>query len=356
MTDTDKIGPNRSKPIRMKPQRKCLVAVVAFDRISAFHLSVPCMVFGDALREDSPFQVVVCAGGPGPLRTRTGFGLTGLAPLSTLRKADVVIVPSWRDVEEPAPPRLLQALREAHARGAQVVGLCLGAHVLAESGLLDGRRATTHWEYAAAFARRFPAIDVDADVLYVEDANVLTSAGTAAGIDACLHLLRQRLGAAEANRVARRLVVPPHRQGGQAQFIEQPLPRTAGGARLARLIDGVRQRLHEPHTLDSLAGDAKMSRRTFTRQFKALTGTSVQSWLLAERLALSQRLLEETDQPVENVSGMAGFGSVVSLRHHFRRAFGVSPTAWRRNFGGPGPAPALRRSATGAGAHAARRS
>jgi transcriptional regulator GlxA family with amidase domain len=315
------------------PTRKRLVAVVAFNEISAFHLSVPCMVFADALGGGSPFEVVVCATEKGTLRTYTGFGLTDLAPLSLLKKAEVIVVPSWRDVDEAAPERLLKALREAHARGAQIVGLCLGAHVLAEAGLLDGRRATTHWEYATAFAERFPTIDVDADVLYVEDGNVLTSAGTAAGIDACLHLLRKQLGATEANRVARRLVVPPHREGGQAQFIEQPLPRTAGGTRLAHLIDDVRKRLREQHTLDSLASDAKMSRRSFTRQFKALTGTSVQSWLLAERVAFSQRLLEKTDQSVENVSDMAGFGSVVSLRHHFRRALGVSPMTWRRNFG-----------------------
>lgn len=315
--------------------RKHLVAVIAFDRISAFHLSVPCMVFGDALPEGNPFEVVVCAGETGALRARTGYGLTDLAPLSMLKKADAIVVPSWRDVNEAAPERLLEALREAHGRGAQIVGLCLGAHVLAEAGLLDGRRATTHWEYATSFAQRFPTVDVDANVLYVEDGNVLTSAGTAAGIDACLHLLRQRVGAAEANRVARRMVVSPHREGGQAQFIEQPLPKTAGGARLARLIDDVRKRLQEQHTLDSLAGEARMSRRTFTRHFKALTGTSVQSWLLAERLAFSQRLLERTDQSVENVGDIAGFGSVVSLRHHFRRAFGVSPMTWRRNFGGP---------------------
>ncbi|HMO48681.1 MAG TPA: helix-turn-helix domain-containing protein [Rubrivivax sp.] len=325
------------------PAARWRVAVVAFDRISSFHLSVPCMVFSDALPDDSPFEVVVCAAEAGTLRTRTGFGLTDLAPLAVLKKADAVVVPSWRDVDEPVPDKLLRALREAHGRGAKIVGLCLGAHVLAEAGLLDGRRATTHWEYAAAFAERFPAVDVDAGVLYIEDGNVLTSAGTAAGIDACLYLLRQRLGAAQANRVARRMVVSPHRQGGQAQFIEQPLPDTAGGARLARLIDAVRERLHEPHTLDSLAAEARMSRRSFTRQFKALTGTTVQAWLLAERLALSQRLLERTAQPIDNVSALAGFGSVVSLRLHFRRAFGVSPTAWRRNFAGAGPtAPAAR--------------
>lgn len=332
--------------MKSKPD-KCLIAVVAFDRISAFHLSVPCMVFGDALPQDSPFEVVVCAAETGTLRTRTGFGLTDLAPISVLKKADAIIVPSWRDVDEPAPERLLKALREAHARGAQIVGLCLGAHVLAEAGLLDGRRATTHWEYATSFAQRYPTVDVDADVLYVEDENVLTSAGTAAGIDACLHLLRQRIGVAEANRVARRLVVSPHREGGQAQFIEQPLPRTAGGARLTRLMDAVRKRLHEQHTLDSLADEAKMSRRTFTRHFKALTGTTVQSWLLAQRLGLSQQLLERTDQPIENISGMAGFGSVVSLRYHFRHAFDVSPTTWRRSFGGPRHGGDLGRSRTG---------
>jgi transcriptional regulator GlxA family with amidase domain len=310
------------------------VAVVAFDGISPFHLSVPCIVFGDALGGDSPFEVVVCAADPSPLRTTAGFSLSDVAPLGVLKKADAIVVPSWRDVNERPPERLLKALREAHARGAQIVGLCLGAHVIAEAGLLDGRRATTHWEYAKALADRHPAVDVDPDVLYVEDGNVLTSAGTAAGIDACLHLVRRRLGTEAANRLARRLVVPPHREGGQAQFIEQPLPSTAGGTRLALLIDTVRARLDQYHSLDSLASEASMSRRSFTRQFKALTGTTVQSWLQAERLALSQRLLEQTDQSVERIAEMAGFGSVVSMRHHFRRELGVSPTAWRRSFAG----------------------
>lgn len=315
-----------------------LVAVVAFNGISPFHLSVPCIVFGEAIAGQSPFKVVVCAAEPAPLQTTAGFGLCDLSSIAVLKKADVIVVPSWRDVTERPPERLLKALRDAHARGAQIVGLCLGAHVLAEAGLLDGRRATTHWEYANAMAARFPSVDVDPSVLYVEDGNVLTSAGTAAGIDACLHLLRQRLGSETANRAARRLVVPPHREGGQAQFIEQPLPNTAGSTRLAQLIDAVRTRLEHPHDLDSLASEVSMSRRSFTRHFKALTGTTVQSWLLAERLALSQRLLEQTDQSVERVAEMAGFGSVVSLRHHFRQAVGVSPTAWRRSFA-PAPKP-----------------
>lgn len=312
--------------------QKTRVAVVAFDGISPFHLSVPCMVFGDAMGADSPFDVVVCTADPLPLKTTAGFSLSDLAPLGAMKKANAIVVPSWRDVNERPPARLLKALREAHARGAQIVGLCFGAHVLAEAGLLDGRRATTHWVYAEKMAERFPAVDIDPDVLYVEDRNVLTSAGTAAGIDACLHIVRRRLGSEVANGLARRLVVPPHREGGQAQFIEQPLPSSAGGTRLAQLIDSVRRRLDEAHSLDSLASETRMSRRSFTRHFKALTGTTVQSWLLAERLTLSQRLLEQTDQSVERIAEMAGFGSVVSLRHHFRHRLGVNPTSWRRNF------------------------
>lgn len=315
------------------------IAVVAFDRVIAFHLSVPGLVFADAMPAEHAFEVVVCAGEPGPLRTTAGFGLCELAPLSALEMADAVVVPGWRDLTERPPESLLEALRAAHRRGALIVGLCLGTHVLAEAGLLDGRRATTHWESAAEMAARFPRVKIDANVLYVEDYNVLTSAGTAASLDACLHVLRQRLGAAVANEVARRLVVSPHREGGQAQFIAQPLPGTAGGTRLARLVEAVRARLTEPHTVDSLAGEASMSRRSFTRHFRALTGTTVQAWLLRERLALAQRLLETTDSSVERVAGAAGFGSDAAFRQQFRRAFGRAPSAWRRSFrasAGPG--------------------
>jgi transcriptional regulator GlxA family with amidase domain len=246
----------------------------------------------------------------------------------------MVVVPSWRDPDERPPQALLYALVAAHRRGAQVVGLCLGAYVLAEAGLLEGRSATTHWAYAQDFARRYPNVRLDADVLYREDGNIVTSAGTAAGIDCCLHMLRQRYGAAPANVVARRLVVPPHRQGGQAQFIEQPLPSRPHDSRLAALMDWARANLQLPHSLDSLAERALMSRRTFTRRFRRLTGATVNDWLRGERLALAQRLLETTGQPIEAVAALAGFGSPVSLRHHFGRAFGVSPTAWRRTFKG----------------------
>lgn len=311
-----------------------VVSVVAFDRISPFHLSVPCVVFGDPHPGAPGFELRVCAAEPGLLATTAGFSLTVAHGLEALETADIVIVPSWRDPAERPPQGLLDALVAAHRRGAQVVGLCLGAYVLAESGLLDGRRATTHWAYAGDFAQRYPTVGVDADVLYIDDGNITTSAGTAAGIDCCLHMLRGRYGVEPANRVARRLVMPPHRQGGQAQFVEQPLPGSARDSRLSELIDWVRANLAQPHDLDSLAARALMSRRSFTRRFRLLTGTAVGEWLLRERLAFGQRLLEGTDQPVEQIARLAGFGSAVSLRHHFRAAFGVSPQAWRQAFRG----------------------
>jgi transcriptional regulator GlxA family with amidase domain len=311
------------------------VAVVAFDRISPFHLAVPSVVFGDAHPGVPRFDFRVCAAETGPLSTTVGFAVAVGHGLEVLGTADIVILPSWRDPAERPPQPLLAALLAAHQRGAQVVGLCLGAYVLAEAGLLDGRRATTHWAYVPDFRHRYPQVEVDADVLYVEDGNIVTSAGTAAGLDCCLHLLRQRFGGECANRVARRLVVPPHRQGGQAQYIEQPVPDTAQDSRLAELMDWVRAHLAAAHTLDSLAGRSLMSRRTFTRRFHQLTGSTVGQWLLGERLAFAQRLLESTDQPIDTIAALAGFGSAVSLRHHFRKAFAVSPTSWRQTFRGP---------------------
>ena len=311
-----------------------VVAVLAYARISPFHLAVPCIVFGNTLPGDAKFEVRVCALETGPLATTAGFDVVVTHGIDALASADIVVVPSWRDAAEIPPAALLDALTAASQRGAQIVGLCLGAYVLAAAGLLDGRHATTHWEYAADFARRYPRITVDANVLYVDDGNLVTSAGTAAGIDCCLHLVRRRYGAQTANRVARRLVTPPHREGGQAQYIEQALPASASGSRLAALIDWVRANPALPHTLDSLAARAAMSRRTLTRQFRELTGGSVGEWLHGERLALAQRLLESGATPIDAIAQLAGFGSAESLRLLFRRRFGVSPSAWRRTFGG----------------------
>lgn len=313
---------------------KHIVAVVAFDQISPFHLSVPCVVFGDHHPGVPPFDLRVCAAEPGPLHTTAGFRIAIDHGLEALEVARTIIVPSWRMPHQRPPQALLDALVAAHRRGARLLGLCLGAFVLAETGLLDGRRATTHWACATDFAACFPAVSVDADVLYLEEDNILTSAGTTAGLDCCLHLLRSEYGAEVANSVARRLVMAPHRRGGQAQFIEQPLPISTRDSRLAGLLERVRATLDQGHTLDSLAEQSLMSRRSFTRHFRQLTGSTVGAWLLAERLALCQRLLERSDQSIERIAAQAGFGSVVSLRHHFGRAFGVSPKAWRQTFQG----------------------
>jgi transcriptional regulator GlxA family with amidase domain len=315
-----------------------VVAVVAFDRISPFHLSVPCVVFGEAHFATPEFEVRVCAAETTHLATTAGFGLAVDFGFEAIDAADIVVVPSWRDAHERPPETLLDRLVAAHGRGAQVVGLCLGAFVLAHAGLLDGRRATTHWAFVTEFAHQFPHLTLEPDVLYVDEGDVLTSAGTAAGLDCCLHLVRQRCGVEVANRVARRLVVAPHRAGGQSQFIEQPLPQI-DECRLGFLLDTVRADLTTPHTLDSLAAQAGQSRRTFSRHFRRHTGTTVTQWLLSERLALAQQLLQSTSAPVDAVAAQAGFGSPESLRLHFRRQVGLSPSAWRHAFGGrPGDA------------------
>ncbi len=323
----------------------CSIVIVAFQQVIPFHLSVPCIVFGASAPDTTRFQITVCAGEAGRIMTTAGFGLTNLAPLKAIDTADVVIMPGWRDELDEPPERLLSALRRAHERGAQIVGLCLGTYVLAAAGLLDGGRATTHWEFADRIAARFPTIDLDPDVLYVEHNNVLTSAGTAASLDVCLHMLRTRLGATEANKTARRLVFAPHRDGGQAQFIEQPLPTVSGDCRIAVLMNSVRTRLQEPHSTDTLAAEARMSRRSFTRHFKAVTGTSAAAWLLKERLLYSQRLLESSDESIEAIADRAGFGSVAAMRMHFRAALGVTPTVWRERFGVPETVPSPSRHA-----------
>ncbi len=310
------------------------VAVVAFDGISPFHLSVPCLVFGEdrSVIGVPPFRLLVCATQTGRLRTSAGFDIDVAHDLSALRRAQIVIVPSWRDTAEKPPAALLDALRRAHRRGAQIVGLCLGAFVVADAGLLDGRGATTHWAYAGAFAARYPAVRLDPDVLYLDHGDVLTSAGTAASLDCCLHLLRQRCGAEIAHRVARRLVVAPHREGGQAQFIEQPLPTAQRGDKLQALLGWIVQHLDQAHSVDSLASRVAMSRRTFTRRFRQTTGTTLLQWLLSQRLARARRLLETTDRAVEWVALEAGFGSAVSLRQHFAASLGTSPTRYRSQF------------------------
>lgn len=312
------------------------VAVIAFDGISPFHLSVPCAVFGeDRTNACVPkFELLVCAAEKGILQTTAGFAIETRYGLKDLAKAATIIVPSWRDTAELPPKALLDALRKASQQGAQIVGLCLGSFVLAAAGLLDDRPATTHWFWADELARRYPLIRVNPDVLYVDDGNIITSAGTAAAIDCCLHILRLRYGTKIANQVARRMVVSPHRQGGQAQYIQQPVRDISTIDHFAKVLDWTMQNLDKPLSLDTLAERALMTRRTFTRRFRQVMGMTVGEWLLNQRLVLAQKLLETTDSPIDLIAERAGFGTSASLRQHFNHTFKISPSNYRREFRG----------------------
>ncbi|MFZ6656424.1 GlxA family transcriptional regulator [Undibacterium sp. TJN19] len=315
------------------------VAVLAFDGISPFHLSVPCLVFGEHHGDLAmpQFKVMVCslqATSTKAVRTSAGFSIHTRHGLNTLAKADMVVIPSWHDDLRPPSPALLNAVRKAHARGARIVGLCLGAFVVAETGLLDQRSGTTHWALAQAFAQRYPQISLDPNVLYVDHGDVITSAGTAAGIDCCLHVLRSQYGAEVAAHVARRLVVAPHRQGGQAQYIEQPVPLLASDDRLSKVLEWMLEHLAETQPLDQLARRALMSRRSFTRHFQQLTGTTVGKWLLNQRLIQARRQLETSKRGIDDIAADTGFGSGLLLRRYFAREFQLSPSAYRRAFQG----------------------
>jgi transcriptional regulator GlxA family with amidase domain len=306
------------------------VAVLALPDVVAFDLATPAQVFGN---EPGRYLFTACGARAGSVPTTTGFAVEVPRGLDALAQADTVLVPGLRPALWPPPAPVLDALRAAHARGARVASICTGAFVLAHAGLLDGRRATTHWAHAEALAERYPAVTVDPGVLYVDEGDVLTSAGVAAGIDLCLHLVRRDHGADVANAVARRIVAAPNRDGGQAQFVDTPLP-PAEGRGLAPTRAWAAQRLREPLTVAAMARHAACSERTFARRFRAETGTTPLQWLLRQRVLHARRLLEATDLPVEDVAGHAGFGTAASLRSHFRRATATTPLAYRRTFRG----------------------
>ena len=310
------------------------VAVPVLDQVFAFELGVLCEVFGID-RPDEPeipsFDFALCTPEPGPIRTVSGFDVVVEHGLDRLQTADLVALPAIRrDVE--VPPALVDGLRAAAARGARIMSICSGAFVLGAAGLLDGRDCTTHWTYAAELARRFPAARVNPDVLYVDCDGILTSAGTAAGIDASLYLIRQEFGARAANRLARRMVMPPHREGGQRQYVDQPVPVEADT--LAGTLEWLLANLDEEVSVEDLARRAHLSARTFARRFRAETGTTPHHWLTGQRVLAAQRLLEDTEQPVETVADLVGFGSAAVLRHHFTRRVGTTPTDYRRTFCG----------------------
>lgn len=309
------------------------VALLAYDGLCLFEFSTMVELFGLARPEFERWYRLRVAGlEPGPLRASGGLLVEAPYTLSMLDRAGTIVVPGWRGLDAPVPEALCRKLRRAQARGARLLSVCSGVFVLAAAGLLDGKRATTHWKYAAALSARYPSIDVDPDVLYVDEGQVITSAGSAAGIDMGLHLVRRDFGAAVANTVARRLVVPPQREGGQKQFIATPVDGDPDQAGFARVLDGLRSQLRKPHTVASMARSARLSSRTFARRFRQATGTTPHRWLQHERVRLAQSLLETTSLPLERIAERAGFSDAQLMRLHFKRVVGMAPMAYQRSF------------------------
>jgi len=309
------------------------VAVLAYDGVSTFGLGVTAEVFGcDRKGEGVPrYEYIVTAAEPGVIRTDVGLPLLVESGLDRLSSADLAVVVCWDDIGTRPPEPVLAALRAVVDRGGRVLSQCTGAFVLAAAGLLDDHRATTHWKYAAELARRYPRVDVDPGVLYVDEDPVITSAGTAAGIDACLHVIRREHGAAVANKVARHMVVAPHRDGGQAQFVPVLVDDATDGPDLAALRDWALGHLGEPLTVADLARQVHMSPRTFARWFATRTGTTPHQWLTSQRLTLAQELLERTSQGIEQVAADCGLTPMM-LRRHFARRWGITPQAYRHRF------------------------
>lgn len=313
--------------------KKHLVVALAYDRLCTFEFGCTVELFALERPELGVdwYDFAVCAIEPGPIRAAGGIRIDAPHALELLERADTIVIPGWRDPGEAPPESLLVLLRAAHARGARLCSICSGVFVLAAAGLLDGQRATTHWRYADQLARRYPAIEVLPDDLYVDSGQLITSAGSAAGLDMLLHLVRRDYGAHVGNLVAQRLVVPPHREGGQAQYLPRPMAHDEQG-RLTKLMDWVRRHPAGQHTVASMAARAAMSERTLQRQFQDATGFAPIEWLTRERIALVKDLLETSNLPMAQMAERAGFGSEESLRRHFRRLAFTTPGAYRRQF------------------------
>lgn len=309
-----------------------LVAALVCDGLSLFEFGIVTEVF--ALRRPELgvpwYDFAVVSYDMPPLRATGGVRVLPTHSVRILARAGTIVIPNWRDLDEAPPPAMLSALRAAHRRGARLLSVCSGAFVLAAAGLLDGRRATTHWRHAPKLAARYPAVRVEPSVLYIEDQRVYTAAGSAAGIDLGLHLVRQDYGAAIANQVARRMVVPPHRDGGQAQYVATAVPAPEGS--LAPLMEWASGRLDQPLDAATLARKGRMSPRTLARRFAEQAGTTPHRWLTHQRVLAAQRLLETSRASIERVAELSGFATPETLRHHFRRRVGTSPGAYRRRF------------------------
>lgn len=316
------------------PPPNPLVVALAYDGLCTFEFGVAVEIFGLARPELGPdwYRFAVAAVDEGELRATGGVRVMADGDMSLIAQAGTVIVPGWRGADTPVPDALCQQLREAHRRGCRILSICSGVFVLAAAGLLERCRATTHWRYLETLQQRYPDVEVVPDVLYVDEGTVLTSAGSAAGIDLCLHLVRRDFGQEATNSVARRLVVQPHRDGGQTQNIVRPVPVARESKRLGLLFDYLHQQLADNHTVASLASRAGMSPRTFLRRFQDATGTTPARWLLNERLMRARGMLEKTRLSLDSIAIQVGFGSSSTLRYHFQQHFSVSPAAYRKSF------------------------
>ena len=318
-----------------KPRRSShLVVALIYDGLATFEFGCTVELFALDRAELGVqwYDFAVCSADGAAVRAAGGIEIRARHSLALLDRADTIVIPGWRNVEEAPPAALLRKLRAAHQRGARLCTICSGSFLLAAAGLLDGKTATTHWRHAARFARRYPAVSVQPDALYIDHGQILTSAGSAAGLDMLLHLVRRDYGARVANQVAQRLVIPPHREGGQAQYIPRPMPSDERH-RLSKLLDWVRAHPAAEHTLKSLARRASMSPRTLQRQFRQTVGLAPNEWLVRERVALAQDILQSSQRSLPQVAQAVGFKSQESFRRHFRRVAGVSPMSYRRQFG-----------------------
>lgn len=328
-------SPNANACKVMKPQsdqdeRAPLVCLIVYDQLCAFEYGIGLEVFGLPRPEfDRWYNLAIVAAEPGPLRAMGGISIEPDGGLDLLGQADIIVVPGWRGADAPVPAPMIQALRSAHENGARIASICTGAFVLAATGLLDGRRATTHWRYANALARKYPAVRVEPHVLYVAEGPIMTSAGSAAGLDLCLHIVRQDYGLTIANAVARRLVLPAHRDGAQVQVLDRPVVHERGG-RIAPLLDRMLACPAEPWPVHRMADAAGLARRTFVRRFRDATGQTPLVWLSKMRVSYAKDLLDQTDVPLNVVMKSAGFGSAATFRREFRKTCGISPSEWRK--------------------------
>lgn len=325
---------NRKKMTKLRQLSPPQVVVLAYDGLCTFEFGVAVEVFGLPRPEmgDTWYRFAVAAVDEGELRATGGIRILADGDLRLLEHADLIVVPGWRGMDSPVPEALCNALRQASARGCQVMSICSGVFVLAASGLLDGRRATTHWRYIETLKTRFPAIDVVEDVLYQDEGDILSSAGSAAGIDLCLHVVRRDYGMEAANRVAHRLVIPPHRDGSQTQQLSRPVAQLRESQRFGKLFDYLHQHLAQSHSVDSLSQRVGMSQRTFLRRFQDATGTTPARWLLNERLLRAKDYLENSRLSIDSIAEQTGFGQAATLRHHFRQHFALSPAQYRKQF------------------------